>query len=69
VLVSKYLFLSFSSNNFEGTIEGILEKNTKSIVSILRLEIEPKKSDSRFLLLISMDKESSGDLNITPDLY
>ena len=69
MLVSKYLFLSFSSNNFEGTIEGILEKNTKSIVSILRLEIEPKKSDSRFLLLISMDKESSCDLNITPYLY
>ena len=69
MLVPKYLFLSFSSNNFEGTIEGILEKNINSIVSILKLEIEPRKSDSRFLLLISKDEVSSGDLNIIPDLY
>ena len=59
----------FLSNNFEGTIEGILEKNINSIVSILNLEIESRKSDSRFLLLISSEKESSGDPNIIPDLY
>ena len=69
MLVSKYLFLSFSSNNFEGTIEGILEKNINSIVLILKLEIESRKSDSRLLLLISSEKESSGDPNIIPDLY
>ena len=69
MLVSKYLFLRFSSNNFEGTIEGILEKNINSIVSILKLEIESRKSDSRFLLLISSEKESSCDPNIISDLY
>jgi hypothetical protein len=69
VLVSKYLFLRFSSNNFEGTIEGILEKNINSIVSILKLEIDFRKSDSRFLLLISSEKESSDDPNIISDLY
>ena len=68
MLVSKYLFPSFSSNNSEGTIEGILEKNINSIVSISKLEIESRKSDSKFLLLISREKKSSGDLKIIPDL-
>ena len=69
MLVSKYLFLNFSSNNFEGTIDGILEKNINSIESILKLEIEPKKSDSNLTIdevtsnLNILDYESYFDLS------